>query len=87
MDNFKITLIHGKLEKIEYNGVRTTIESLLGTPIWDKANNVITISDLRKQITGYGINAVVAEWNYDSFVAEQKKSILIAPKKIKGGIR
>lgn len=67
-NNFSVTLRDSKLKGITVDWHSVDYDSLVGTPIWDKVNNIISLANGMRWAGGRGYTGIVYGSGYESFV-------------------
>lgn len=66
-DSFVVQIESGGVVSIKVENKAVSLKSLLGTPLWDKVNNIITLSGRLKSSSEYYTERIW-EGNYKSFL-------------------
>lgn len=67
-DNYKVHILQNQLQKIDIDGETVELKNLVGTPIWDKVNNIISMANLLKYWGKSGYSGVIDDEKYKMFI-------------------
>jgi uncharacterized protein YlzI (FlbEa/FlbD family) len=74
-ETFSVSLKNGEPNEIKVDGKTVNLDSLIGTKVWDKVNNVISLAYGAKYIGHESFNEVVDNSGYFKFTKRCLNSI------------